>query len=70
MTEGALPMSDSERAVRIAGDLLVARLIDHEDCIVMGLVARIDDIQEARDVITALLCRPFRCRFSRRLDVY
>ncbi len=48
-------MSDSDRAVRIAGDLLVARLIDHDDSIVVGLVARIDDIQEARDVITALL---------------
>jgi hypothetical protein len=48
-------MSDSERAVRIAADLLVARLVDHDDRVVMGLVARIDDVQEARDVITALL---------------
>jgi hypothetical protein len=48
-------MSDSDRAVRIAGELLVARLVDRDDDTVMGLVARIDDIQDARDVITALL---------------
>jgi hypothetical protein len=41
--------------VRIAGELLVARLVGHDDGIVTGLVARIDDIQDARDVILALL---------------
>ena len=48
-------MSDSDRTVRIAGELLVARLVDHDDGRVMELIARIDDVEDARDVITALL---------------
>jgi hypothetical protein len=48
-------MSEVDPAVRAAGDLLVARLVDHDDRAVNELVEQIVDVEQARRIITVML---------------
>jgi hypothetical protein len=48
-------MSEVDPAVRVAGDLLVAQLVDHDDRVVNELVEQIVDVEQARRIITVML---------------
>jgi hypothetical protein len=48
-------MLEVDPAVRAAGDLLVARLVDHDDRAVTELVEQIVDVEQARRIITVML---------------
>jgi hypothetical protein len=48
-------MPEYDPAVRIAGDLLMARLVDHDNLAMQELLDQVSDVQQSRYIITALL---------------